>query len=36
VLALERNLVINPNHQAVKQIKVVEVYDFIYDPRMFR
>jgi RES domain-containing protein len=36
VLALERNLVINPSHQAVKQIKVVEVYDFIYDPRMFR
>jgi RES domain-containing protein len=36
VLVLERNLVINPNHQAVKQIKVVDVYDFIYDPRMFR
>ncbi|WP_095077041.1 RES family NAD+ phosphorylase [Pseudomonas sp. Irchel s3h17] len=36
VLALERNVVINPNHPAVSQIKVVEVYDFIYDPRMFR
>lgn len=36
VLALERNLVINPNHPAVSQIQVVQVYDFIYDPRMFR
>lgn len=36
VLALERNVVINPNHPAVSDIKVVEVYDFIYDPRMFK
>lgn len=36
VLPLERNLVINPNHPAVSQIKVVDEFDFIYDPRMFR
>ncbi|MBA1280269.1 RES family NAD+ phosphorylase [Stutzerimonas stutzeri] len=36
VLALERNLVVNPNHPAIELIKVVEVYDFIYDPRMFK
>jgi len=35
VLALERIMVINPAHQAVNQIKVVDVYDFLYDPRMF-
>jgi len=28
--------VINPNHPAVSDIKVVDVYDFIYDPRMFK
>jgi RES domain-containing protein len=36
VLALERNLVVNPNHPALELIKVVEMYDFIYDPRMFK
>jgi len=36
VLALERNVVINPNHPAVSKIKVVDVYDFLYDPRMFK
>lgn len=36
VLALERNVVINASHPAVSQIKVVNVYDFIHDPRMFR
>ena len=35
VLALERNLVINPSHPAVNRIKVLQVYGFIYDPRMF-
>ena len=35
VLALERNLVINPGHPAISQIKVIQVYDFMYDPRMF-
>lgn len=35
VLALERNVVINPHHPASSLIKIVEVYDFIYDPRMF-
>lgn len=36
ILALERNLVINPNHPAVSSIEVVDVFDFMYDPRMFR
>jgi RES domain-containing protein len=36
VLVLERNVVINPNHPAVNRIKVVDVFDFMYDPRMFK
>lgn len=36
ILPLERNIVINPNHHAASQIKVIEVYDFMYDPRMFQ
>jgi RES domain-containing protein len=36
ILALERNVVINPAHPAASLIKVIEVYDFIYDPRMFK
>lgn len=36
VLALERNIVINPNHPALSQIKVIDVFDFIYDARMFK
>lgn len=34
VLPLERNIVINPDHPEVSQIKIVEIYDFGYDPRM--
>lgn len=36
VLALEKNVVINPGHPAASGIKVIQVYDFIYDPRMFQ
>jgi RES domain-containing protein len=36
ILPLERNIVINPSHPAVSQIQVVEMYDFMYDPRMFQ
>ncbi|WP_448693969.1 RES family NAD+ phosphorylase [Pseudomonas rhizophila] len=36
VLALERNIVINPLHPAVSMIKVIEVFDFMYDSRMFK
>lgn len=36
VLALERNIVITPNHPALSQIKVIDVFDFIYDARMFK
>jgi RES domain-containing protein len=35
VLSLERNVVINPGHPAVNEIRVVDVFDFMYDPRMF-
>ncbi|WP_347903120.1 RES family NAD+ phosphorylase [Pseudomonas purpurea] len=35
ILPLELNLVVNPRHPAVSRIKVLEVYDFSYDPRMF-
>lgn len=35
VLALEKNVVISPGHPAANRIKVIQVYDFIYDPRMF-
>lgn len=36
VLPLERNIVINPHHPSVSQIKLVEIYDFVYDPRMLK
>lgn len=36
VLPLEKNLVINPQHPAKTQIKLIEVYDFAYDQRMFK
>ncbi|WP_181004510.1 hypothetical protein [Pseudomonas putida] len=36
LLPLERNIVINASHPAVSQIQVVEMYDFMYDPRMFQ
>lgn len=35
VLALERNVLLNPRHPAISQVQVVQVYDFMYDPRMF-
>ncbi len=35
VLPLERNIVINPEHPAIKQVKIVAIYDFSYDERMF-
>ncbi|BAP41972.1 RES domain-containing protein [Pseudomonas sp. StFLB209] len=36
VLPLEHNLIINPNHPAISEVQVVAVYDFTYDPRMFK
>lgn len=36
VMALERDIVINPNHPALSQIRVIDVFDFIYDARMFK
>ncbi|MBN6774255.1 RES family NAD+ phosphorylase [Pseudomonas granadensis] len=36
VLAFERNIAINPNHPALSQIRVIDVFDFIYDALMFK
>lgn len=35
VLPLERNIVLNPMHPAIANVRVVEVLDFKYDDRMF-
>ncbi|MDP3814666.1 RES family NAD+ phosphorylase [Pseudomonas sp.] len=35
VLPAERNIVINPRHPAASRLRVIEVQDFFYDPRMF-
>ncbi|AEC18841.1 hypothetical protein PT7_0301 [Pusillimonas sp. T7-7] len=35
VLPLERNVVINPKHPAMGEVRVDEVFDFMYDERMF-
>lgn len=36
VLPLERNVVINPRHPGIDGVQVDEVFDFMYDERMFR
>lgn len=36
VLPVQKNFVINPRHPACSGIKVIEVQDFFYDPRMFQ
>lgn len=36
VLRIERNLMLNPEHPAARQIEIVSVTDFSYDSRMFR
>ena len=36
ILPLEKNIVINPAHPAITQMKIGEQYDFLYDERMFR
>ncbi len=36
VLPVQKNLVINPHHPAWPRIKILEMKDFFYDPRMFR
>jgi len=35
IMPLELNVVVNPNHPQASRIKVAEMYDFMYDPRMF-
>lgn len=35
VLPLERNIVINPKHPGIADVVVDEVFDFMYDERMF-
>lgn len=36
VLQLERDLVLNPSHPVVADIRVREVFDFVYDERMLQ
>lgn len=36
VLPLERNIMLNPMHPAMQQVKIIEVLDFSYDERMFK
>jgi len=35
VLPLERNVVLNPKHPAIEAVRVDEVFNFMYDERMF-
>lgn len=35
VLRLERNIMLNPLHPAMKDVQIVEVLDFSYDERMY-
>lgn len=35
VLPLEHNIVLNPAHPSIQQVKVIATYDFAYDERMF-
>lgn len=35
VLPLERNIVLNPLHDAIRKVRIVDIYDFSYDQRMF-
>lgn len=35
VLPFERNIMLNPEHAAANQIKILDVTDFFYDSRMF-
>lgn len=35
VLPLEHNIVLNPLHPAISNVKVLDIYDFSYDKRMF-
>ncbi|HDZ55042.1 MAG TPA: RES domain-containing protein [Pseudomonas xinjiangensis] len=36
VLPLERNVVLNPAHPAIRDVKIKDVFDFRYDDRMFQ
>lgn len=36
VMLLERNIVLNPEHPAIAEVRIVEVLDFRYDERMFK
>lgn len=35
VMPLERNIVINPAHQAIERVVATQTYTFMYDERMF-
>lgn len=36
VMPLERNIMLNPRHAAMADVRIVEVLDFSYDERMFQ
>jgi RES domain-containing protein len=35
VLSLERNIMLNPRQPAMAEVKIMKVFDFSYDERMF-
>lgn len=35
VMPVERNIMLNPRHPAISQVRIVEMFDFIYDERLF-
>src|SRR3546814_10787817 len=35
VLPLENNIMLNPSHPAIKQVRADQQFDFMYDDRMF-
>ena len=35
-MPLERNIMLNPRHAAMADVRIVEVLDFSYDERMFQ
>lgn len=35
VLPMERNIMLNPRHPSMKDVRIIEIVDFAYDDRMF-
>lgn len=36
VMSLERNIMLNPRHPAMAEVRIIETQDFCYDQRMFK